>query len=77
MLLAAMRLLVADKDNQIGIIYFCFEEGEETACGLKGMLDALARRQIDTCWGIHVYAGLEANKICLEPGPRMSGAAET
>lgn len=77
MLLASMKLLVEDKENQSGVIYFCFEEGEEIACGLKGMLDALEKRRVDTCWGIHVYAGLESNKICLEAGPRMAGAAET
>ena len=77
MLLASMKLLVEDKENQTGVIYFCFEEGEENGCGIKGMLDALSKRRVDTCWGIHVYAGLEADKICLEAGPRMSGAAET
>lgn len=77
MLLTAMKILVEDKESQSGVIYFCFEEGEETACGLKEMLDALEKRQVDTCWGVHVYAGLESNKICLEAGPRMAGAAET
>lgn len=76
MMLAAMKLLVADRKDQTGILYFCFEEGEENGCGLKGMLEALDQRKIDACWGIHVYAGMEANKICLESGPRMSGAAE-
>lgn len=77
MLLGSMKLLVADKENQSGVIYFCFEEGEENGCGCMEMLAALDKRKVDTCWGIHVYAGLEANKICLEAGPRMSGAAET
>ena len=43
MLLASMKLLVEDKENQTGVIYFCFEEGEENGCGIKGMLDALSK----------------------------------
>lgn len=35
MLLASMKLLVEDKENQTGVIYFCFEEGEENGCAVK------------------------------------------
>lgn len=76
MLLGAMQALVACREKLTGVIYFCFEEGEENDTGWPGMIEALSRRHVDTCWGIHVYAGLDSGKICVAPGPRMSGYGE-
>ena len=73
MLLGSMRALVANRDKLTGVIYFCFEEGEENGAGYDAMLDVLSRKKIDTCWGIHVYAELESGKICVSAGPRMAG----
>lgn len=75
MLLGAAKALAACRDTLCGTVYFCFEEGEETGGGVQAMLDALAARRVDTCWAIHVYAGLASGKICLDAGPRMAGAA--
>ncbi len=75
MLLAAARALAAHADSLCGRVYFCFEAGEENGIGAQPMLTALAQYQVDTCWAIHVYAGLESGKICLDDGPRMAGAA--
>ncbi len=75
MLLGAMKVLVAQKEELIGNIYFCFEEGEECACGIEAMMDYLADKDISTVWGIHVYSALESGKISVDAGPRMSGAA--
>lgn len=75
MLLGAMRALTACKDDVSGVIYFCFEEGEENGRGVPYMIEALSHRKVDTCWAIHVYAGLESGKICVDAGPRMAGAA--
>lgn len=75
MLLGAMKILAERKDELCGVIYLCFEEGEENGGGIEGMLKALDQRSIDAVWAIHVYAGLESGKICVSPGPRMSGAA--
>lgn len=74
MLLGAVKALVTCRDTLNGVLYFCFEEGEEDGRGTPGMLNALSKRTVDTCWAIHVYAGLESGKICVEPGPRMAGA---
>lgn len=74
MLLGVVKALTACRDSVCGTIYFCFEEGEEDGRGTPGMLDALSKRKIDTCWAIHVYAGLDSGKICVDPGPRMAGA---
>ena len=73
MLLGAMRVLTQLKDELTGTILFCFEEGEETNCGIKAMMAALEKYPVDTCWGIHIYAGLEQGKISVDAGPRMAG----
>ena len=73
MLLGAMQALVACREKLTGVIYFCFEEGEENGRGWPAMMEAMGKKKIDTCWGIHVYAGLDSGKICVMPGPRMAG----
>ncbi len=75
MLLGSMCALVANKDTLCGIVYFCFEAGEENGTGIEDMLAALSKYKIDTILGIHVYASLESGKICVDAGPRMAGAA--
>mgnify|MGYP000738928443 CR=1 FL=1 len=62
MLLGAMRVLAEQRDNLTGVIYFCFEEGEEDGRGILAMLNQLSAHGVDVCWGIHVYAGLESGK---------------
>ena len=74
MLLASARILTGCRDQLCGVLYFCFEEGEEIGAGLAGMLRALSARQVDACWALHVYAALDSGKLCVEPGPRMAGA---
>lgn len=75
-LLSTMKALVSQKDHLNGSIYFCFEEGEEFGTGYQGMLDALAKRPVDVCYGMHVLAGLEAGTINIEAGPRMASTFE-
>ena len=74
MLLGAMRVLAEQRDNLTGVIYFCFEEGEEDGRGILAMLNQLSAHG-GRLLGIHVYAGLESGKICVSAGPRMAGAA--
>lgn len=74
-LLGVMKALKAWEDQLCGVVCFCFEEGEEDGRGVNGMLEALSRRRIDTVWALHVYAGLPSGTICVDPGPRMAGAA--
>ena len=61
-----------------GTIFFCFEQGEETGrrIGANGVLGFLKEQGgVDTVWAIHVYNNLESGKLCVEPEPRMAGAA--
>lgn len=75
MLLGAMQVLTRMKDELNGTVLFCFEEGEEPNSGIRALLAALEKYNVDLCWGIHVYAGLEENKMSMDPGPCMAGAA--
>ena len=73
MCLTAGKILMAHKDDLCGIIYLCFEEGEETNIGWPAMLKALEDLDIDAVWGIHVYAAMDTGTLCVAPGPRMAG----
>ena len=75
MLLGAMKVLTEMKDQLSGTVLFCFEEGEEPNSGIIALLAALEKYNVDYCWGIHVYAELEENKISVDAGPRMAGAS--
>ena len=44
MLLGSMKILVKLKDFLSGTIIFCFEEGEETGCGIDKMLEVLSKK---------------------------------
>lgn len=74
MLLGAMQVLTRMKEKLNGTVLFCFEEGEEPNTGIDALLAALEKYQVDLCWGIHVYAELEENKMSMQPGPVMAGA---
>ena len=75
MLLGAMQILSDLRGELSGTVLFCFEEGEETNSGVAALLAALEKYHVDRCWAIHLYAGLEENKLSVDPGPRMAGAA--
>ncbi|MEA5083632.1 MAG: amidohydrolase [Lachnospiraceae bacterium] len=72
-LLGTMKVLLRIKDEIEGTVYCCFEEGEETNCGIGTMMDALKEYSIDSCFALHVYNGLDAGKVNVVPGPRMAG----
>lgn len=75
MLLGAMNALSDLRDNLNGIIYFCFEQGEEesTGIGIKAMMKALDKYHIDGCWGMHVTNDYESGTIAVAGGPVEAG----
>lgn len=73
MLLGTMKVLLQLKDQLCGNVYCCFEEGEETNCGIGAMMDALEKYPVDECFALHVYNALEAGKVNVVAGPRMAG----
>ncbi len=72
-LLGTMKVLTQIRDEIEGTVYCCFEEGEETNCGIETMLEMLEEYPIDECFALHVYSGLDAGKVNIVPGPRMAG----
>ena len=75
MLLGSMEVLYSCRDSLNGVVYFCFEAGEEVGTSVRQMMEALGRRKVDTVWALHVYAALDAGKIGIRPGPCMAGFA--
>lgn len=67
--LGIARLLVGQKDQLHGSVYFIFQPEEETFMGAKGMLqdDAFGLKRVDEIYGLHVTA-LPAGEIMLRPG---------
>lgn len=57
-----------------GTVSACFEEGEETNCGLPAMMTALDGMKIDECFALHVYSGLEAGKNLFDIGAKNGGS---
>lgn len=74
-LLAAMHILVKNKDNLKGKIIFIFEEGEEICSGIGKMVEALEKEKIDAIYGAHLAAFLDTGKIAIDAGPVMAGNA--
>lgn len=73
MLLGAMELLSGMREALTGKILFCFESDEENGSGWPKLLPVLEGLNIDRCFAIHVLSALEAGKISLQSGGRMSG----
>ena len=73
MLLGAMELLCAVRERLTGRVIFCFESDEENGSGWPLLLPVLEEMHIDRCFAIHVLSSLEAGKLSIQPGGRMSG----
>lgn len=73
MLLGTMKVLLKLQDEIEGTVYCCFEEGEETGCGVDTMLEALKEYPIEECFVFHVNNNLTVGKVNVVPGPRMAG----
>lgn len=72
MTLGAMLVLNQIRNRLPGRVLLVFEQAEELGGGIEEMMEALKKYQVDTCYGTHVYAGLESGKISVQPGERMA-----
>lgn len=75
MLLGSMEVLCKMKESLSGVIYFCFEAGEENGASHNQILEALAKKKVDCVWAMHVYSALESGKIGIREGACMAGFA--
>ncbi len=73
MLLGATKILSEHREQLNGTLLLVFEQGEEMGGGIKQLVTRLTEIGADGVWGIHVKNDLQAGKISVDPGPRMSG----
>jgi amidohydrolase len=71
-LLAAARILKKNEHMLDRKIILVFQPAEEIAQGAKLVLDTGILSGADAIFGLHIFSGIEAGKISLEPGPRMA-----
>ncbi|MCI5622962.1 MULTISPECIES: M20 metallopeptidase family protein [Anaerostipes] len=71
-LMAAAKILKEHEDELDKKIIFIFQPAEETAQGSRDILETGILKGIDAIYGLHIFSGIEAGKISLEPGPRMA-----
>ena len=74
MLLTAAQILKDMKDELCGTVVLAYQPAEEIAVGAKDMIADGALDGVDACFGIHIWASVEAGKVSVEPGPRMASA---
>lgn len=72
MMIGALKVLVAMRDELEGNVVFVFEQAEEIGKGVFPMMEALKKYSIDTSYAIHLYAELEEGKISVQSGARMA-----
>src|SRR5699024_3517857 len=75
MLLGAAKILTEVKDEFNGTVKLLFQPAEEIAEGAKAAINETGIiNEIDACFGIHLWSGVEAGKVSIEEGPRMAAA---
>lgn len=74
MMLTAAQILKDMKDDLCGTVKLAYQPAEEIATGAKAMIADGAMEGVDACFGIHVWADVEAGKVSVEAGPRMASA---
>lgn len=75
MLLAATKIIMDEKELFDGRIIIMFERGEEGTHNFQEIYKYIEKEniRIDTCYGVHLFAGLETRKIAVTDGPIMAG----
>ncbi len=71
MLLGAAKILTENQHLINGEVLFAFEQAEENGGGLM-IVEHLRSLGADGVWGIHLKADIPADKISVDPGPRMA-----
>lgn len=72
MLLGAARLLAAHRAEFAGTVRVLFQAAEESCHGAEYYVKAGLLKDVDVVYGCHVWATLDAPKINVDAGPRMS-----
>lgn len=78
MLLGAALVLQELRGELRGTVYLCFERGEEFTGNIEYILEYVEKERIhlDSAFGLHVQADLDAGKICVPDTNVMAGLME-
>lgn len=71
-LLGAACILSDLRDQLSGTVKFCFESGEEMG-GTIHTWDESLLKDINHCFGIHIWSDVPVGRIACSPGARMAG----
>jgi len=76
MLLGALKILLENKDQIEGTVYFAFERGEEFTDCYKYLFKYMEDHGInpDSSFGIHLKADLDAGTMAISDGAMMGGS---
>ena len=72
MLLGAARILCDLKDELAGNVKLLFQAAEETCFGAEYYVQQGVLDGVDAIYGQHIWAGLEASYLNVQPGVRMA-----
>ena len=72
MLLGAARILCDLKDELAGNVKLLFQAAEETCFGAEYYVQQGVLNGVDAIYGQHIWAGLEAPYLNVQPGVRMA-----
>lgn len=72
MLLGAAKILYEVKEELAGTVKFFFQPGEEVALGAKAAIERGVMKDVDSCFGMHVWSQLESPYFNIEYGERMA-----
>lgn len=72
MMLGAIRILCAVRDQVCGEVRILFQPAEEISIGALKMIDAGALDGVDAIYGAHIWSEVDAGKFSCEPGRRMA-----
>ncbi len=72
-ILMAVSKILKEHENELDRkIFLIFQPAEETAQGAESILETGILKGVDGIFGVHIFSGIEAGKISLEPGERMA-----
>lgn len=71
-LLGTAKILKEHEQELKHRILLVFQPAEETAQGAMSILETGMLQGAKAIYGLHIFTGIEAGKISIEPGPRMA-----
>lgn len=71
-LLGAAMVLKRHEEHLNGSVKLIFQPAEENSRGADLMIEQGILEDVDEIFGVHIFSDLEAGRVSIEPGPRMT-----